>query len=440
MLGHITFLLFSLWTPGEYWNKFWGTADDVSSVYDKLTSFEKGLVGVMDTIRRETLSMGNFVENINSSISNVEGKINTYLPKLGDISTYSQQMKTALGTVDTNLTGIHSTLNEAKNKIVSMAGDIEDIPGMATDMSIVKSGITNVKTYLSDIKTKIADNLPNLSKLTKLDVLDDIKAKLETMESSIKSLDFGDLDLSGIELTIPEDLQLSIDDTKIVNQLKELTDKFSSLDLKLNTLENISGALQKQNYMIDFGVKQFTQNLKLTEDFFATFARLDKLNTLGLKILKLEVSPLDFYDKFNEILESGFSFQMADYSPPEFIPSPGPGVEPFEPFDPGHIIPPGPGPYVPPGPGPGPFVPGPGPVVIPGVPVYPDISDPMIVIGDDEYPLVGPGGEAPSEEEPEPGPGTGPDIIIPTPGPILVSDPQIPGIATHPVYNSNLIQ
>lgn len=302
-IQHITFIFSSLWKPGDWFKEITGL-DKLEDVYDKLNDFQKSVLGYLEDMRKKIASGETALENISSTLSDEYTKIKDIAETLTNVETYGKKSKEFLDTMDTTLTNLKGTMDLAKDKLINIESYTGYLEEIQPDISSMKSGITKVKDYLSDIKTKISDNLPQLSKLDKLDQLTTINESIESLQSSI----------ANIQLDIPE--TLTIDDTKIVEKLQELNSKFEVMGTKLDLLEKINQNMERQTYSLEYGVNLLRQNIPLTQNFLTYFDRLNKINELGIKTLRFEVTPLEYFDQLNNILTQSLELSIPEFTPP----------------------------------------------------------------------------------------------------------------------------
>lgn len=272
----------------EDWITEWlGLAKKINSAISTSNSY-------LNKIHRFVNDISNKILNIETEVKNSFSKLETYLPKLESLDTSMQNAKNLLDDMKTKFTNIDSTLSTAKSRL-------EDITKYTAGLPEVQGDISNLKTNIIDIKNKIASYLPNLSKLESLSTLQD---KLDDLTGAINNINF----------TLPENI--NIENTEVVNEIKNLSGKFEEQSKKLALLENINENLINQLTLQQYSINLINQNLPLAQEYLGISNRFLKLNDLGFKLVSLQVTPDEYFNRFMEIMSE--SFQVKAPSIPEF--------------------------------------------------------------------------------------------------------------------------
>lgn len=296
MNNHVTFLFVSGWAPGDWFKEITGL-DKLEEIYSKMSSWEKSIIAYLEKIKITS-------ENVGSQIEDIKSRITSHLPKLTDLDTKLGSMKTTLANTKTTIDNMLTGLTEAKNKLVNIESYSKNLPDISTELTSATSKLESLKTFMSDIKTSITSYLP---KLGKLDTLDTINTKLEDLKSTISTLD----------ITIPEGLEVNLDDSKIIEELRKntqtiqnLSNNFGDLGNKLGILENINDNLINQITLQQYGINLLSSNIPMAQEFFNLTTRMNKINDLGFKILSFKVTPMEYIDQFNKIMEQTYSLSI----------------------------------------------------------------------------------------------------------------------------------
>lgn len=301
---------------------------DWVSLATDIKNYLKNINSLEATIKSHLANISSAADSVSTEIGKVRSKAETYLPKLGEINTTLTNIKGVEDQIKTGMGDIKGYLDTIKTK----AANLDSI---ATYLSNSQGFLSGMNTKLESIKTSITDNL---GKLSKLDSLSTIVTKIGDLETSIKSLSF----------EVPE---ISLDDTALVEEMKKHTTQilqlnntiksmdanFQNVGNKLGILENINDNLINQITLQQYGINLLSSNIPMAQEYFNLATRMNKINDLGFKLLSFKVSPLEYIDQFNNIMEQTYSLSIPGM-PDIFISRPTPVIpEETEPVRPGDV-------------------------------------------------------------------------------------------------------
>lgn len=316
--------------------KWIGLSGDVEEVIKEMTKADKLIVSYLNKI-------AGFVNSSATELGDIRFEVEKHLGKLGDIGTTLGLMKTKLTSL-TNIIdpSVEGSLGEGLSDMKGFLSTIKDKAGnldaIATDISSAKSSLSGLYTGLisgaDSLKVKF-DTM--IGKMGKLEDLSTIVTKIGDLETSIKNLSFelpeiGDITLETTDLM--EELKKHTSGLLTLNNtIKGMNANFEQLTNKLGVLNNINENLINQITLQQYGMDLLRSNIPMAQSFFDLSKKLNELNNLGFKIVNLEVSPLEYFERYSEIMqmttESISIPEMPEIDISETPPPPPPEISPF---------------------------------------------------------------------------------------------------------------
>ena len=300
-------ILSRYWYLGQYWNEYWGAVGTAGDIEDTINEILNDIRNIDSTVANELTKMNTRLISLQSSIGDVVAGV-------GDLESVEQDIKEKLGDVETTLGTIKSYALDSKNYLSNIKGlqedikgNLGDLPDMLTAIESSQVHLYNIKSQLGSVKDTITGYLPQLQKLS---TLDDISAKIDEVTQAVGTLDFGalevDLDATGLINEIKKNSQELL---KLSGTVQSIDTNIKNIESQLTTLNTMNYNLEKIAYYQKGALDLFSTNLPLAQNYLSLANQFLDLNKLGLKALTFKISPMEYFEEWNKILEMEPTFE-----------------------------------------------------------------------------------------------------------------------------------